>query len=186
MLKLITLHFANKFLTIWSVFFTSCKSSDWMADLRHKELSIKLARKGVIIGKGSVVYDSVFSSSAKGDSFYIGDNTTITGTTLLAHDASPAVFLKELTKKDKPWRPGARRSYRNPISIGNNVFVGYGSIILPGVHIGNDVIVAAGSVVTKSVADGVVVAGNPARVISSIEAYKVKYTSILHANPDKF
>ena len=169
-----------------SLFFTSLAKSDLLADLRHKEQLIKLARKGVVLGEGSVVYDTVFSSSSKGDRFYIGKNCTITGVTLLAHDASPAVFIEQLINKPYPWRPGARRSYRNPIVIGDNVFVGYGSIILPGVKIGNNVIVAAGSVVSKNIDDNVVVAGNPAKVINSIDNYKEKYLALLERNPADF
>jgi acetyltransferase-like isoleucine patch superfamily enzyme len=56
------------------------------------------------------------------------------------------------------------------IVIGNNVYIGSCSIILPGVTIGNNVIVGAGSIVTKSVKDNQIVAGNPARVVGEINA----------------
>lgn len=186
MFKLIFLHLINKFFSFVCIFCSPLAQSDLLADLRHKEQLIKLTRKGVVLGAGSVVYDTVFSSSSKGDSFYIGKNCTITGSTLLAHDASPAVFIERLINKPHPWRPGARSSYRNPIVIGDNVFVGYGSIILPGVKIGNNVIVAAGSVVTKSIDDNVIVAGNPAKVINSIDSYKEKYLALLDRSPDDF
>ena len=60
-----------------------------------------------------------------------------------------------------------RRSteYAQPISIGDDVWIGGCAIVLPGVSIGSRVVVAAGAVVTKDVEDGVVVAGVPARVI---------------------
>lgn len=51
------------------------------------------------------------------------------------------------------------------VTIGDDVWIGGGSIICPGVTLGNNVIVGAGSVVTKSSGDNVVVAGNPARII---------------------
>ena len=57
------------------------------------------------------------------------------------------------------------------VVIGDYVYIGSGSLIMPGVTIGNNVLVAAGSVVTKSVPARMVVAGNPARVICSIEEY---------------
>lgn len=57
------------------------------------------------------------------------------------------------------------------MTIGNEVFVGAGSIILPGVHIGNRVIIGAGSVVTKDIPDNSVAAGNPAKVICPIDEY---------------
>lgn len=58
-----------------------------------------------------------------------------------------------------------------PIKIGNNVYVGIGAYIMPGVTIGNNVIVAAGAIVTKDVKDNTVVGGIPARTISTIEQY---------------
>jgi maltose O-acetyltransferase len=55
-----------------------------------------------------------------------------------------------------------------PITIGDNVWLGGGAIVLPGVTIGDDSVVGAGAVVTKSLAAGVVAVGNPARVIRSL------------------
>lgn len=57
------------------------------------------------------------------------------------------------------------------VKIGNMVYIGTNSLIMPGVTIGDNVLVAAGSVVTKSVAPRMVVAGNPARIICTIEEY---------------
>lgn len=56
------------------------------------------------------------------------------------------------------------------IVIGNNVFIGNGSIILPDVNIGNNVIVAAGSVVTKSFGKNLVIGDNPTKVIRVIDS----------------
>ncbi|WP_260261951.1 sugar O-acetyltransferase [Vibrio intestinalis] len=56
-----------------------------------------------------------------------------------------------------------------PIVIGNNVWIGGGAIVCPGVKIGNNSVIGAGSVVTKDVPDNVVAAGNPCRVIKSLE-----------------
>ena len=55
--------------------------------------------------------------------------------------------------------------------IGDNVFIGQGSIILPNTKIGNNVIIGAGSVVAKDVPDNVVIAGNPWRVLCSFDEY---------------
>lgn len=57
------------------------------------------------------------------------------------------------------------------VTIGDYVYIGNHSLIMPGVTIGNNVLVAAGSVVTKSVPDNIVVGGNPARYICTIEEY---------------
>ncbi|WP_317048443.1 sugar O-acetyltransferase [Confluentibacter sediminis] len=60
------------------------------------------------------------------------------------------------------------KEYAKPITIGNNVWIGGGAIICPGVTLGNNTVVAAGAVVTKSFPDNVVIGGNPAKVIKSI------------------
>lgn len=86
----------------------------------------------------------------------IGDNVTISGTTILAHDGS--------TKKLLGYSKVA------PVTIGDNVFIGYGSIVLPGVTIGSNVIIGAGTVVSKDIPDNVVV------VQGSSTAYRVLYT----------
>lgn len=52
-----------------------------------------------------------------------------------------------------------------PVTIGDNVFIGTGAIILKGVRIGNNSVIGAGSVVTKDVPDNAIVAGNPAKLI---------------------
>ena len=57
------------------------------------------------------------------------------------------------------------------VKIGNNVFIGARTIILPGTTIGDNTIIGAGSVVKGNIPSGVIVAGNPARVIKSIEEY---------------
>ncbi|XQW85920.1 DapH/DapD/GlmU-related protein [Thalassotalea piscium] len=141
---------------------------------------------GAEIGEKSILINCTLSSSSKGDSFVIGKNCTITGTTLLAHDASPSLFLPELVKREFPYLPSSRLSYREPISIGDNVFIGWGSIVLPGVCIGNNVVVGAGSVVTKNIPDNSVVAGNPAKVIKPIEDYITNYKKVLKTYPERF
>jgi len=56
----------------------------------------------------------------------------------------------------------------SPIAIGDNVWLGGGAIVLPGVRIGDDSVIGAGAVVTKDVPAGVVAAGNPARVVREL------------------
>ena len=52
--------------------------------------------------------------------------------------------------------------------IGNNVWIGAGAVILPGITIGDDSVIGAGSIVTKDIPAGVVAVGNPCRVLRPI------------------
>src|SRR5690348_15168050 len=62
-----------------------------------------------------------------------------------------------------------REEYGKPVDIGDDVWVGGGAIILPGVRIGSRSVIGAGSVVTRDVPDDVFAAGNPCRVIRRLE-----------------
>ncbi len=58
--------------------------------------------------------------------------------------------------------------YARPVTIGNNVWIGGNSVILPGVTIGDNSVIGAGSVVTKNIPANVLAAGNPCKVIRQI------------------
>lgn len=89
-----------------------------------------------------------------GDYVMIGPNTSII---TVNHPLSPAKRRRHI-------------GIAKPVRIGNDVWIGAGCTILPGVTIGNNVIVAAGAVVTKDVPDNCVVGGLPAKVIKEIES----------------
>ena len=98
----------------------------------------------------------------------IGDRVTITsGVRMLTHDGATWLVRDEK----------GRRYHYARVKIGNDVFIGIDSIIMPGVQIGDNVIVAAGSVVTKSIPSNSIVAGNPAKIIGTVGSYKNK---VLH------
>lgn len=70
-----------------------------------------------------------------------------------------------------PIHPAVRNTlyeYGISVTVGDNVWIGGNSIILPGVHIGSNVVIGAGSVVTKDIPDWSLAAGNPCRVIRKI------------------
>jgi maltose O-acetyltransferase len=79
----------------------------------------------------------------------------------------------QLLTPTHPIEPGPRRDKweaAEPITIGDNVWLGGGVIVCPGVTIGADTVVGAGSVVTRDLPAGVVAVGNPARVLRSVDA----------------
>ena len=98
--------------------------------------------RGVTIGENFDAPDSAIDYCF-GHLVTIGNNVTISGTTILAFDGSTKKFLGY--------------SKVAPVTIGNNVFIGYGCIVLPGVTIGSNVIVGAGTVISKDIPDNVVV-----------------------------
>lgn len=128
---------------------------------------VAYARKvGVTVGNGCRIYTSQFGSDP--ELIEIGNKVTLThGVNFLTHDGSTWLFRDE----------NGRRYLYNKIVIGSEVFIGINSILMPGVQIGNNVIIGAGSVVTKSVPDGWVVAGNPARKIAEFDQLKNKALS---------
>ncbi len=105
---------------------------------------------GVFINFNSVILDVVGVS--------IGAGTQI----------GPAV---QIYTADHPRDPVDRRAgaeFGRPVTIGENVWIGGGAIVLPGVTIGDDAIIGAGSVVTRDVPRGATAVGNPARFIAPV------------------
>lgn len=99
----------------------------------------------------------------------IGDNVTLAPYVyILSHDGSTKPFLNY--------------SKIASVKIGSNVFVGAKSTILPNVRIGNNVVIGSGSVVNKDIPDNTVVAGNPARIISTIDRFIEKNKSLMNNN----
>lgn len=121
----------------------------------------KLIKRGLRIGRNFKRMGGVIIDPSHCYHITIGDNVTLAPRVhILAHDASFGLFS------------GKTRAAN--VSIGNDVFVGASSIILPGVHIGNRVIIGAGSVVTKDIPDNSVAVGNPCRVICTVDVYLKK------------
>lgn len=116
--------------------------------------------RGLKTGKNVHIYRSLIDMGPHGrrrDLVEIGDNTTISFSTVLTHDASAKVFTGKVRTA--------------PVRIGKNCFIGYGSIILPGVRIGDNCIIGAGSIVTKDIPPGTVAAGVPAKKICTLEEF---------------
>ena len=80
----------------------------------------------------------------------------------------PGVSIYTAYHSTDPVERNSRREWAEPVTIGNNVWIGGSVTILPGVTIGNNVTIGAGSVVTKNIPDNVVAVGNPCKVIKKI------------------
>ncbi len=95
----------------------------------------------------------------------IGDNVFITdGCMFVNHDGGTLILRKEVPDLE----------LTSPITIGNDVYIGIRTIIMPGVTIGNRVIIGASSVVTKDIPDNSVCVGVPAKVIKTVDEYLEK------------
>lgn len=118
-----------------------------------------LVKHGMIVGKNFKRMSGSWLDPGHCWLITIGNNVTLAPRVMLiAHDAAPQSSFS-ITRVGN-------------INIGDNVFMGANSIVLPGVTIGNDVIVGSGSVVTHDIPDRSVVAGNPAKIIRSLDEYE--------------
>lgn len=141
----------NKIKTILLKIYNKFKKTTTTSEISIVE---SLRARGVTVGENCAILNSYIDYSC---SFLItiGNNVTITNSSILTHDASVNRSLGY--------------SKIGKVNIGDNVFIGYGSIVLPNVTIGDNVIVGAGSVVVKNIPSNSVAAGNPAKVIGTFE-----------------
>ena len=80
----------------------------------------------------------------------------------------PNVSIYTACHSTDPVERNTRMEWAEPVTIGDNVWIGGSVTILPGVTIGNNVTIGAGSVVTKDIPDNVVAVGNPCKVIKRL------------------
>lgn len=140
-----------------------------------------LKKSGISIGKGTIFFAPHHTQIDLQRPYMIeiGEYCKITsGVVILQHDYSRSVL---------------RRKYGEIIGeskktiIGNNVFIGMNSIILMGTKIGNNVIIGAGSIVHGTIPDNCVVAGNPARIVKSLdEFYESRKNKMLEESINTF
>lgn len=87
------------------------------------------------------------------------------GTKIISSNHHPDNYSKHIKNK--------------PILIGNNVWIGADSVILPGVEIGDNVIIGAGSIVTKNIPSNSIAVGNPCQVIKKKNPYQENFSNKL-------
>lgn len=138
--------------------------------IRGEYTTEKLISMGMQVGKNFKRLHGVILDPSHCWLITIGDNVTMAPRVhVLAHDASTCHYL------------GHAKIGR--VDIGDNVFIGTDSVILPNVKIGNNVIVGAHSTVTCNLEDNGVYIGNPARRLSSVEEYIEKNKRLMEARP---
>ncbi|WP_293402864.1 sugar O-acetyltransferase [Phenylobacterium sp.] len=140
---------------------------DLPMDQRHAVLAERLA----FAGKGATIRppfhcDYGFNISL-GDGAFLNFNCVILDVVAVTIGAKTQIGPGvQILTADHP-RDAAERAggleFGRPISIGANVWIGGGAIILPGVRIGDDALIGAGAVVTRDVPPGATVVGNPGR-----------------------
>lgn len=124
-----------------------------------------IRKRGGIVGENCYIFEpkSVNIDLFRPWLLSIGNNVVICAkTTILTHDYSHTVLCTKY---------GQNIGDAKPVSIGNNVFIGIGTMIVMGTEIGDNVIIGAQSVVHGKIPDNCVVAGNPAKVICTLEEY---------------
>ncbi len=126
------------------------------------------------------------SLSAKFDDFdliTVGDRLVVSmNVHFLTHDYSYTTSLISIGQK-----PPTDVGILGPITIGDNVFIGMNTILLPGTRVGNNVVIGAGTVVRGSIPDYSVVSGNPAKVIDDIRNHAERLKNKdYHRHIDKY
>ena len=147
-------------------------------DMESKEQILKLLLGGY--GKESRINQPFYVDY--GNNIFIGDNSmvnmnctlmdtgniTIGNNTLIGPDVRIYTAMHSKSARERFWEDedGTKtvKTYALPVKIGDDVWIGGGTTIVPGVTIGNRVVIGAGSVVTESIPDGAVACGNPCTV----------------------
>jgi len=138
--------------------------TEWAELLRHHNMLHAMGSE-VSINPGTYFADPKFTR--------LGNNVRLSTCTLIGHDGSVNMINRAYdTSLDSVGK----------IDIRDNVFVGHGAIILPGVTIGPNAIVSAGSVVNRNVNEGEIVSGVPAKVVGQLDMH----VAILTAKNNSF
>lgn len=132
----------------------------FLAKINPAKYAINIGVK--VLGKCFIYGDSYKMFSTEPWLITLGNNVHITDEVrFITHDGGTLLFRDKVPDLE----------ITAPITVGDNVYIGIRSIILPGVSIGSNSIIAAGSVVTKDVPNNVVVGGVPARFLKTLDEY---------------
>ena len=138
--------------------------------LRGQFTTEKVVSMGMKVGKNFCRLNGVILDPGHCWLIEIGDDVTLAPRVhILCHDASTKIFLN-FTKVGR-------------VTIGDRVFIGAESVVLPGVTIGDDVVIGANSTVTHNIPSNSVAVGSPARVICTLEEYIQKEKERMKSAP---
>ena len=138
--------------------------------LRGEFTTEKLISMGMTVGKNFKRLNGVILDPGHCWLIEIGDNVTMAPRVhILCHDASTKQHLG-FTKIGR-------------VTIGDNVFIGAESVVLPGVTIGSNVVIGANSTVTHDIPENSVAVGSPARVVCTLEEYLAKEKARMETAP---
>ncbi|MDT2760015.1 chorismate mutase [Enterococcus xiangfangensis] len=144
-------------------------------DKKKREIFVKAAFGGTkkhVYVEPSISFDYGYNIFV-GENFYCNfHNIFLDSCPIIIGDNcmfGPNVQLYTASHPIEPVKRNSGLELGKPIKIGNNVWIGGSAVIVPGVTLGDNVVVAAGAVVTKSFPNNVVVGGNPAQIIKTIE-----------------
>ncbi len=132
-----------------------------------------LRKHGRLHAIGDHCYISPDANISDPELVRLGNNVRLSCCSIFGHDGSVNMLNRAF---------GLKLDSVGKVDIRDNVFVGYGAIIQPGVTIGPNAIVCAGSLVNRDVGEGVIVAGVPAKPVSSVGMY----VEILKARNERF
>ena len=125
-----------------------------------------LREQGANIGNGTRLNCSTGAFGTEPYLVTVGNNCLFAGEIhIITHDGGVAVL------NNLHYFNGKKMDKIAPVNIGNNVYIGYGAMIMPGVTIGNNVLIGAGAIVTKDIPDNSVAVGVPAKCVKTIDEY---------------
>lgn len=130
---------------------------------------IELARKrGCEIGEGTEFTGENKLDLTRAPLITIGENCVLTDRVrLLLHTWDTPLLRRRFPEADTP-----KHLDLGPITVGDNVFIGENTIVLPNVTIGDNVIIGAGSVVSSDIPDDCVAVGNPCEPVMTLDEYR--------------
>lgn len=143
---------------LYLIFYQRILLFNWFIRWPVHYTTIVHGAKNITFGKNTFPGISSNCYLQGNNGIHFGDNVLIApGNKIISTNHDPSNFSKEVASQ--------------PINIGNNVWIGANTVILPGVQIGDNVIIGAGSVVTKDISANSIAVGNPCSIIKKKGPY---------------